>query len=120
MRRNAPDHGTDGEGDLDLFVDGSLVATGAQAAVIILFAQRFQRGMGIEHAAATGAQHVPGQVEQPEPGRMQETRDHLFFVEPGPLRKIQQVDAVEFVVLALVDQAAEWLGHRRIGSLLQH
>ena len=57
--------------------------------------------MGIEHAAAAGAEHVPVQVEQAEPGGMEKAGDHAFFVEAGALREIQHVDPVEFVVLAI-------------------
>ena len=100
MRGDAPDARADREGDLDLLVDGGLIAAGAQAAMIVVRTQRFQRGVGAEHAAATGAQHIPGQIEQPEPRGVQKARDHPLFVEPGPLRKIQHVDAVELMVLA--------------------
>ena len=104
MRRDPPDLRADGEGDLDLLVDRGLIAAGAQSAMIIVVTQRFQRAVGIEHAAAAGTQHVPGQVEQPEPRGMQEAGNHPLFVEPGSLGEIQHVDAVEFVILAVLDQ----------------
>ena len=120
MRGDAPDPRADGEGDLDLLVDGGLVAAGAQAAMIVFGAQRFQRVVGIEHAAAAGTQHVPGQIEQAEPRGMQEARDRLLLVEAGALGKIQRVDAVEFMILAVLDQPRDRIGDRRIGGLLQH
>jgi len=39
VRGDPPDLRTDGEGNLDLFVDRRLVTAGAQAAVIVLMAQ---------------------------------------------------------------------------------
>ena len=51
---------------------------------------------------------------------MQEAGNHLLLVEPGPLGKIQHVDAVELVVLALLDQTRDGIGDRGIGGLLQH
>ena len=101
MRRDAPDPRADREGDLDLLVDGGFIAAGAQPAMIVVVTQRFQRAMGIEHAAAAGAQHVPGQVEQAEPRGMEKAGDHPLFVEPGALGKIQHIDPVELVVLAV-------------------
>src|ERR1700730_3639485 len=88
--------------------------------MIVARLQRFQGVVGAEYAAATGAKHVPGQIEQPEPRGMEEAGDHPFFVEPGPLGKIQHIDSVELVILALVDQPRDSIGHRRIGGLLQH
>ena len=51
---------------------------------------------------------------------MQEAGNHPLLVEPGARRKIQQVDPVEFAVLALVDQPLDGVGHLRIGGLPQH
>ena len=51
---------------------------------------------------------------------MQKAGNHPLFVEPGLLRKIQQIDAVELVVLAVLDQLANSVGHRRVGGLFQH
>jgi len=75
--------------------------------------------VGIQHAAAARAQHVPGKIEQPQPRRMEEAGNHPLFVQPGSPRKIQQVDPVEFVVLALINKPRNGIGDRRIGSLLQ-
>ncbi len=65
MRRDPPHLRADREGDLDLLVDRGLIAAGAQSAMIVVVAQRFQRAVGVEHAAAAGTEHVPGEVEQP-------------------------------------------------------
>ena len=83
-------------------------------------AQRFQRAVGIEHAAASGTQHVPGEIEQPEPRSVKEAGNHPLFIEPGPRRKIQQVDPVELVVPAVFDQLLDRIGHRRVGRLFQY
>ncbi len=120
MRRDAADPRADGEGNLDLFVDGSFIAAGAQPAMIVILAQRFQRTVGIEHAAAAGAEHVPVEVEQTEPGGMEKAGDHALFIEAGALREIQHVDPVELMVLAILDQPQNRIGDRRVGGLLQH
>ncbi len=119
MRRDTPYTGIDRKGDLDLLVDRGFITARAEAAMIVIVAQRFQRAVGAEHTAATGAQYVPGKVEQPEPGSMEKAGDHPLFVEPGPLGKIQHIDAVEFVVRAAFDQLPDSIGHRRIGGLFQ-
>ena len=76
--------------------------------------------MRTEHAAAARAQNIPGEIEQPEPRRMQEGRNDLFLVEPVARRKIQQVDPVEIAILALCDQLRNGLDDRGIGGLLQN
>jgi hypothetical protein len=119
MRGDVPDAGTDREGDLDLLVDRGFVTAGAQRAMIVIRPQRFQRAVGAKHAAATWAQHVPGKVEQPKPGSVEKARNHLFFVEPGPLRKIQRVDAVELMVFASLNQVQDGIRHHGICGLLQ-
>src|SRR6266446_4181034 len=50
---------------------------------------------------------------------MEEAGNHPLFIEPRALRKIQHVDAVKLVVLAVRDQVSERIGHRRIGGLFQ-
>jgi hypothetical protein len=50
---------------------------------------------------------------------MEEARNHFLFVEPAPLRKVQHVDAVEFVVLAPLDHTQDRIGHHGIGGLSQ-
>ncbi len=88
--------------------------------MIVVGAERFQRGVGIQHAAAARAQHVPGKIEQPHPRRMEEAGNHPLFVEPGALRKIQHVDTVKLVVFALIDQPSDGIGDRGVGGLLQY
>src|ERR1700674_3684929 len=88
--------------------------------MVVVGAQRFQRIVRIEHTAAAGAQHVPGEIEQAEPRGMQEAGNHPFFVEPTAPGKIQDVDAIELVVFALVDQLGDSVRDCRIGSLLQN
>ena len=50
---------------------------------------------------------------------MQEAGDHPLFVETGTLGKIQDIDSIELVVFAVLDQPSDGVGDRRIGSLLQ-
>src|SRR5277367_5181302 len=88
--------------------------------MIIVVTQRLQRAVRIEHAAAARTEHVPGEVEQPEPGGMEQAGDHALFIETGPRRKIQRVDPVEFVILSGFDQAPDRIGNCWISRLLQH
>jgi hypothetical protein len=75
--------------------------------------------VGVEHAATTGTQHVPGEIEQPEAGGMQESGNNPLFVEAGSRRKIQEIDAVELMILAILDQVSNGIGYRRVGGLFQ-
>ena len=50
---------------------------------------------------------------------MQEARNGQLLVESVMRREIQQVDAVELVILALLDQVRDRIHHRRIGRLPQ-
>src|ERR1700758_3838794 len=88
--------------------------------MIIVVAQRFQRAVGIEHAVATGTQHIPGEIEQSEPRCMEEAGNRPLLVEANTLGKIQNIDPVELVVLTGLDQPRDGIGHRWIGRLLQH
>src|SRR3546814_10234826 len=74
----------DREDDLDHLVERRLVAGGAERAGVLLALHRLQRGVGIEHPAAARAEHVPRQLEEAEPGGMQEGGNGLLFVEPLP------------------------------------
>src|SRR5258708_38543965 len=76
--------------------------------------------MGIEHAATARAQHIPCQIEQAQPRRVEEAGNHPLLVEPGLPGKIQDVDPVELVVLAFLDEPGNCIGHRRIGGLPQY
>ena|SRR5436305_2182636 len=88
--------------------------------MVVVGAQRLQRVMRIQHAAAAGTKHVPGEIEQAKSRGVQETGNHPLFVKTGALRKLQQIDAVELVVLALIDQPHDGIGHHGIGGLLQY
>ena len=88
--------------------------------MVVVVAKRFQRVVRIEHAAAAGAQHVPGEIEQAEPRGMQEAGNHPLFVETGAPGKVQGVDPIEFVVCAVVDQLCNGVRDSRIGGLLQN
>ena len=50
---------------------------------------------------------------------MQEAGNHPLFVEAAAPGKVQDIDPIEFVVLALVDEPSDGVCDRRIGSLLQ-
>lgn len=120
VRCDAPDARAHREGDLDPIVDRRFVALGAERAIVVVVAEGFQRVVRAKHAAASWAQHVPGQIEQPEPRRMQEGRNDLLLVESIPRGKIQHVDPVEVAIVALGDQLRNGVDDRGIGSLPQH
>ena len=88
--------------------------------MIVVGTQRFQRVVGAEDATATGAQHVPAQIEKPKAGGMQESGNHLFFVERGVRGKVQHIDAVERGIIPGLDQLCDRVSNRRVGRLLQN
>ena len=88
--------------------------------MIVVGLERLQRGMRAEHAAASRAQHVPAEIEQPEPRRMQESGDRALLIEAVLRGEIEDVDAVELVILTILDEAHDRIDHLRIGGLLQN
>ena len=50
---------------------------------------------------------------------MEEAGNHLFLGEPNLLRKVQYIDAVEFVVIALFEEISNSVDHRKIESMYQ-
>jgi len=56
---DAADARIDCERHLDELVQGRRIAGGAERADIFLLDHRLQRGVGVEDAAAAGAEHVP-------------------------------------------------------------
>jgi hypothetical protein len=108
------------EGHLDHLVEGRLVARAAQRAAVLVLAHGLERGICVEHAAAAGAEHVPGQVEQTDPRRMQEGGDDPFFVEPAFGGECEHVDAVERRVRAVAHQRLDGGDHLGVRRLAQH
>jgi len=73
MRRDASDARADREGHFDPIIDGGLITHRAQCAIVIIMTQGFQGVCGAPRdAAAAGAEDIPVEIEQPEPGCMQE------------------------------------------------
>jgi hypothetical protein len=73
----------------------------------------------IEHAAAAGAQHVPVQLEQAEPRRMQERADGLFLVELALGCELQRVDARQRAVLAVANKRLDGADNGGIGRIAE-
>ena len=92
------------EGNLDHLVEGRLIAVGAERAIVRLLVHRPELLVDIEHPAAFRTQDVPGQLEQPEPRRMEKGADCCLLVEAALLRKTQDVDTAQIPVFALMDQ----------------
>src|ERR1700722_18319846 len=76
--------------------------------------------MRVQHTAATGTKHVPGEIEQAKPRGMQEAGNHLLFVEAGALGKVQGVDAIELMIFTVLDQPYDGIRDGPIGGLLQN
>src|ERR1700740_2539858 len=88
--------------------------------MVVVIAQRFQRVMRVQYAAATGTKHVPGEIEQAKSRGVQETGNHLLFVEAGALGKIQGVDSIELMIFTVLDQPRDGICDGPIGGLLQN
>ena len=86
------------EGDLDHLVERRLVAARAQSAGIFLVIDGLERRAGIEHAAATGTEHVPRQFEQAEPRGMEERGERALFIEAVLGGEIERVDAAQLAI----------------------
>ncbi|MHC2344304.1 hypothetical protein ACVMIL_005470 [Bradyrhizobium barranii subsp. barranii] len=76
--------------------------------------------MGAQHAAAARTEHVPAEIEQSKPRRMQEGGDRVLFVEAVVPGEIEDIDAVELVVLAALDETRDRIDHLGIGGLFQN
>ena len=88
--------------------------------MVVVITQRFQRLMRVQHAAATGTKHVPGEIEQAKPRGVQEAGNHLLFVEAGALGKVQGVDSIELMIFTVLDQPCDGIRDGPIGGLLQN
>ena len=92
VRPNPAHPGTDGENHLDHLVQRRLVAGRTGCAVIVFLADRLQGRRGIQHAAATGAQHVPGHVEQTDPRGLEQHGDRGLLPQTELSGEFQRVD----------------------------
>ena len=102
-----------GEHDLDHLVQRRLVAASTQRAVVFIVVDRLQRRAGFQHAAAAGAQHVPGHVEDAEPRRMQERGDGVLLVEVIGFGEVEHIEPAQGAVAALRDQPFDRLRRLR-------
>jgi hypothetical protein len=76
--------------------------------------------MRVQHAAATGTKHVPGEIEQAKPRGMQEAGNHLLFVEARALGKVQGVDSIELMIFTVLHQPCDGIRDGPIGGLLEN
>ena len=79
-----------------------------------------ERRADIEHAAAAGAQHVPRQFEQAEPGGVQERGQRALFVEAVLGGEIEHVDAAEIAIGRFAHHLLDGGNAIGIGRLPQH
>ena len=113
---NAPG---DRERDLDDFVERRFIAGSAPRADILLGMHAFQRRVGFEHAAAAGAQHVPRQLEDAEPRRVQKRGDYPLLVEVILRGESDRVYAAQRAIRRLGDKMLDCGNGFAVGGLAQ-
>ena len=116
---DAADAGVDGKGDLDQFIQRRRIIGGAERAVVFGPHHGFQRGIGVQHPAAAGTQHVPRQIENAQRRRVQEPGDGALRVQRATQRKGGHVHAQEIAVVAVAEQCFDGVRHVRIRRLPQ-
>ena len=98
VRRDPPHARIHREAHLDHVVERRLVVEIAEGAVILLGAHALERRIGVEHAAAARAEHVPRHVQKADLAGLQERRDRPLFVEPFVAGKVEHVDARQLAI----------------------
>lgn len=118
--RGDPAHSRiDREGDLDHLVEGGLVAGGTEGAAVFAPVHGLERGTGLQHAATAWAQYVPGEVEESDPGGVQEGGNDAFLAEAGLGGEGQRVDPAELAVPSVLHQPLDRAHGLGIGRLPQ-
>src|SRR5215467_12464646 len=92
VRLDPPNTRIHGKGNFHHFVERRLVAGRTERAVVRFFMYGLEGLRDIEDTSATWAKHVPGQVEQTKPPRMQEAANRFLFVEASFVGERQHVD----------------------------
>ena len=119
VRRDPAHARAHGEAHLDHVVERRLVVEVAERAIVFVGTHALERGVGVEHAAAARAQHVPRHVEQADLRGVQERRDRPLFVEAFAPGEVEHVDASELSIRRIADQPLDG-GHAiGVGRLLQ-
>src|SRR4029077_17082936 len=98
MRRDATHAWIHGECHFDHLVECGLVSRCAQRARVFLAVYAFERGIGVQHATAPWAEHVPRQLEQTESRAVKKRANGTFLVKTVAGRKLQDIDAAEIAV----------------------
>ena len=120
MRRDAAHPPAHCERHLDDLVEGRRVAGGTPGAGILVLVYALQGRAGVEHAATARAQHIPGQLENPEPGGVEEGCDRTLFVETPLCGKFQNVNAAECAIRGILNQLLNGIHGVGIGRLAQN
>ncbi len=81
VARNRAHPRGDGKRDFDHLVECGFVTLRAEGTHVFIAAHRLQGGVGIEHSAAGGTQHIPRHIENADFGGMQKCGDHRLFIE---------------------------------------
>ena len=119
MRGDAADTGAHREAHLHGVVERRLVGHPAERAMVVLLPHALQRGVGVEDASAARAEDVPGHLEQAQPRRMQEGRDHLLLVQAAAGREADGVDARELLIGAVPHKILDRADRFGIGRAAQ-
>jgi hypothetical protein len=119
VRGNAADARVHGKAHFDHVIERRLIVDVAECTMIFLRAHALQRGVGVQHAAAARAQHVPRHVEQADPCGVQEGRDRALFLEPFASREVEHVDAAQPAIGRLADEPLDRRHASSIGRLLR-
>ena len=112
--------GRDREGHLHHLVEGGLITRAAERAAIGGLLDRLEAGAGIEHAAATGAEHVPRDLEDAEPRRVEKSRDGALFIQALLAGKRKRVDAIEGSVRCVAHRALHGIDNRAVRRLAEN
>src|SRR4051794_10804101 len=98
MSRNAADTRADGERHLDHLVKRGLVSGSTERAMIAVPVHRLQGGIGVEHAPTAWTEDIPGHLEQPNPGSVEEGSDCLLLVQAVVGCERESIDAVQVAI----------------------
>jgi hypothetical protein len=105
--------------NVDHFIECVLIAGGAQRAGVLRPVDGFQRRTRVEHAATTGAQYIPRQLEQAQARGVQERGNHALLVQSGLGGKVERIDSAQLTIGCVADQRLDGGHDLGIGRLPQ-
>ncbi len=105
VRRDPPHARVHREAHLDHVVERRLVVEIAEGAIVLVGTHALQRRVGVQHAAAARAQHVPRHVQKADLASLQERGNRPLFVERLAVGKVEHVDARQPAVGRIAHQS---------------